>query len=124
MVCFLTTNNCFRNLTLNSMKHLLALLVIISALFSSACAQGYRIEVKIDDLKDTTLLLGYHFGEKKFVADTAFVDSKGVAVFEGDSLLHGGMYIVILPQRSFFDVLVTDNQRFSLSRSEERRVGK
>jgi hypothetical protein len=52
---------------------------------------GYRIEVKIDGLKDTTLLLGYHFGEKKFVSDTARLDSNGVAIFEGDSLLKGGI---------------------------------
>lgn len=120
MVCFLTTFYCFENKMLNNMKRILALLIISTTLFSCSFAQGYRIEVKIDDLKDTTLLLGYHFGEKKFVADTAIVNSKGVAVFEGDSLLHGGMYIVILPQRSFFDILVSDNQRFSLTTNSTR----
>ena len=50
---------------------------------------GYRIEIKIDGLKDTTLLLGYHFGDKKFVSDTARIDSNGVAIFEGQRPVSG-----------------------------------
>ncbi|HDP54561.1 MAG TPA: redoxin domain-containing protein, partial [Bacteroidetes bacterium] len=64
----------------------------------------------------------YHFGEKKFIADTAHIDSKGKAVFTGDSLLHGGMYIVIFPQRSYFDILVSDDQNFSLTTSTENSL--
>ncbi len=100
---------------------LIALFLLVMSF--SACAQkGYRIEVTIEDLKDTTLLLGYHFGEKKFVADTAYIDSKGVAVFQGDSALQGGMYIVILPQRTYFDILLGDNQHFSLKTNSERMM--
>jgi thiol-disulfide isomerase/thioredoxin len=97
-------------------------LLIISTIYLSitACAQGYKIEVKFHDLKDASIMLGYHFGEKKFVVDTAQVNSKGIAVFEGDSLLPGGMYIVILPQRSYFDILLSNNQKFSLSTSTEK----
>ncbi|MFO8021970.1 MAG: thioredoxin-like domain-containing protein, partial [Perlabentimonas sp.] len=100
---------------------LVSLLLIMSTGLT-ACAQGYRIEAKFSDLKDTEVLLGYHFGEKKFIADTAQVNSKGVAVFEADSLLPGGMYIVILPERSYFDILVGDNQTFSFSTSASNMI--
>jgi hypothetical protein len=94
----------------NTMKKALTILVILTLGASLSYAQkGYRFEVRIDGLKDTTLLLGYHLGDKKFVADTAKVNSKGVAIFESDTLLHGGMYIIILPQRSYFDFLVSNN---------------
>jgi thiol-disulfide isomerase/thioredoxin len=99
------------------MKKIIILTVIVLSISFTACAQGYKIEVNIEGLRDTSILLGYHFGEKKFVSDTAQVNSKGVAVFQGDSLLPGGMYIVILPQRSYFDILIADNQRFSISTS-------
>lgn len=108
------------------MKRFLILLIVTIGLGLTACAQtgdAYRIEIQLSDLKDTTLLLGYHFGDKKFVADTAQVDSKGVAVFQGDTPLPGGMYIVILPQRSYFDILIGDNQNFSLSTSVENPQG-
>lgn len=104
------------------MNRLLVFLVLIMSVSLSACAQGYRIEAKFTDLKDTEVMLGYHFGEKKFVADTAQVNAKGVAVFEADSLLPGGMYIVILPERSYFDILVGDNQTFSFSTSASNMI--
>jgi thiol-disulfide isomerase/thioredoxin len=106
----------------NAMNRIIFLLFTFLSFTFTACAQGYRIEVKIDGLKDTTILLGYHFGEKKFVSDTAQVDSKGLAVFQGDSLLPGGMYIVILPQHTYFDILLSDNQRFSISTSENNMM--
>jgi peroxiredoxin len=99
------------------MKRLVILAIVSFSITFTACAQGYKIEVNIEGLKDTSILLGYHFGEKKFVSDTAQVNSKGVAIFQGDSLLPGGMYIVILPQRSYFDILIGENQRFSISTS-------
>jgi len=75
---------------------------------------GFQIKVKINGLKDTTLLLGYHFGEKKYVLDTTRVNSNGVGVFQADSLLKGGVYLVILPGMVYFEVLVTGSQRFSV----------
>ncbi|MBR4349294.1 MAG: hypothetical protein IKP99_01060, partial [Bacteroidales bacterium] len=45
----------------------------------------HKIEVKINGVKDTTLLLGYHYGPKKLVSDTIWVDSKGRGTFAGDS---------------------------------------
>lgn len=100
------------------------LFLILSTLIylNTACAQGYRIEVKIDGVKDTTIMLGYHLGDKKYVADTTYVDSKGYGVFEGDSLLHGGMYLVILPSRTYFDILIGDNQRFGVSTKLEKMI--
>lgn len=98
------------------MKKLSGLLIaffIVSACYGQSGKQ-YRIDVTIDGLKDTTLLLGYHFGSKKFVADTAQVDSNGHAVFTGDSLLPQGIYLIILPGKTYFEILVDSNQQFAV----------
>ncbi|HDP75347.1 MAG TPA: redoxin domain-containing protein [Bacteroidales bacterium] len=99
-------------------------LLAISMFFlmlANAFAQknGYRIEVKIDGLSQGDLLLGYHFGEKKYVKDTTTVNAKGIAVFEGDTLLPGGIYLVILPEKNYFEVLIDKNQRFTVSTSKD-----
>lgn len=107
--------------TPTKMKKILAFATLLTLAFTVSFAQkGYRIEVQIDGLSNTQLLLGYHLGDKKFVADTAQVDSKGIAVFKGDSLLKGGMYIVILPQHSYFDILVDKNQHFKIRTQADR----
>lgn len=102
-------------------KFFLITLTLSLMVFESTFAQknGYRIEVEIEGLTQGDLLLGYHFGDKKYVKDTATVNSKGVAVFEGDTLLPGGIYLVILPEKNYFEVLIDKNQRFSVFTSKE-----
>ena len=91
------------------------ILAIVTLFFAfSVSAQNYRIELKVDGLKDSTIQMGYYFGDKTLLADTATLNSKGVAVFKGDSLLPRGMYFVVLPT-SYFELLITDNQHFSIS---------
>lgn len=89
------------------------LTIIFIGFISFTKAQGYKIEVQINGLKDTTIMLGYHLGDKKYVQDTAKVDSKGYAVFKGDSLKQG-IYLVILPSKTYFEVLVGKDQQFKV----------
>lgn len=89
------------------------LAIIFIGFIGKTFAQGYKIDVQINGIKDTAIMLGYHLGEKKYVQDTAKVDSKGHVVFQGDSLKQG-IYLVILPSKTYFEILVTKNQKFSL----------
>jgi len=99
----------------HTMKRFIFILAIIFISFISCTkAQGYKIEVQINGIKDTTIMLGYHLGEKKYVQDTAKVDSKGYAVFQGDSTLRKGIYLVILPNKTYFEILINDTQKFGV----------
>ncbi|MDX9771424.1 MAG: thioredoxin-like domain-containing protein, partial [Tenuifilaceae bacterium] len=98
------------------MRRIIFIAIAIAALISETNAQGYRIEVKIDGLADTKLQLGYYHGEKTLLADTATTNSKGVAVFKGDTLLPRGMYFVVLPE-NFFELILEDNQQFGITTS-------
>jgi thiol-disulfide isomerase/thioredoxin len=101
---------------MKTLRLLAAALAIAAA--SSALASGYQIKIQIEGLRDTSVLLGHHFGKKKFVVDTVKVDSKGIGTFRGDSLLHGGIYLVITPSMNYFEVMIDRNakdQRFELS---------
>ncbi len=93
-------------------KYILTILII--TVCANIYAQGYRIEVQINGIKDTTIMLGYHLGEKKYVQDTATVDSKGFAVFQGDSALRKGIYLVILPNKTYFEIIINDTQKFGV----------
>jgi len=73
---------------------------------------GYKIEVKINGVSDTTVLLGYHFGPKKFVVDTIRVDKNGYGVFKGDEELEGGIYLIIPPNMKYFEILIDKDQKF------------
>lgn len=109
---------------LQTMKKLFFAALVFSTISACAFAQttGYKIEVNIEGLKDTTVMLGYHFGPKKFVADTASVDSKGYAVFTGDTLLNGGIYFIVLPEKQYFELLMDDDQEFGVHVNRDNLV--
>lgn len=98
---------------MNKIK-LIAALFVACFVYSQANASGYKIKTQISGLKDTTLLLGHHFGKKKFVVDTINLDSKGIGTFQGDSLLNGGIYLVILPSMNYFEILLDKDQVFEV----------
>lgn len=97
------------------MKKLLLLSVFITGAFFSKATSGYDIKVRIAGLKDTVCYLGNHFGEKQYVRDTVRVDDNGWAEFKGKEELPGGIYLVVMPNKTYFEILVTkEEQKFSI----------
>ncbi len=96
------------------MRQLFALLLL--ALSTITLAQdGYRIEVEIPDYQEDTLLLAYHFGKTQYVIDTVGrTDDK--FVFKGDEELKGGIYMIVMENRNFFEILLSEGEeRFSVN---------
>jgi thiol-disulfide isomerase/thioredoxin len=96
------------------MKKLLLLLAFVTGtLFSQAT--GYDIKIRIAGLKDTVCYLGNHYGEKQYVRDTMRVDHSGWVEFKGKEDLPGGIYLVVMPNKTYFEILVTaDEQKFTI----------
>ena len=59
------------------------------------------------------ILLAYYFGGNQYAKDTAY-SKNGKFVFEGEKNLLGGMYLIVLPNQKYFDIIVTE-QNFSFS---------
>lgn len=101
------------------MRLLLSILAFISILTQPLLAEspagGYRIEVQLEHYTGDTLKLGYYFGKAQYLRDTAVV-KQGKFVFEGDTALAPGVYLLVIPpDNKFIHVLITEaEQRFSL----------
>jgi thiol-disulfide isomerase/thioredoxin len=80
---------------------------------------AYKVQFKVDGLKDTTAYLGYYYGESTFVKDTARVNSKGEFTFDGKKPLDQGVYFLILNKTRIFEFVVGAVQNFSLSTKTE-----
>jgi hypothetical protein len=89
--------------------------ILFSAMFFSLCAKagGYEIKLHINGLKDTVCYLGNHFGDKQYIRDTARVDKDGWTVFKGKDSLAGGIYLIVMPSKTYFEILV-DEQKFTI----------
>ena len=101
------------------MKKLFRFFVLMfcaSIIIHAYAQEGYEIKIKISALKDSTLLLGHHFAKDNMLIpdDTIKLDKKGAGVFKGKKSMPGGMYLIYLPSKKFFDVLLDKNQFFSI----------
>ncbi|MFW6225146.1 MAG: thioredoxin-like domain-containing protein [Bacteroidota bacterium] len=96
-------------------RKFLGLIVLFAfASFYTLYAGGYKIKVKINHLSNTEVMLAHYMGKNIYPDDTAYLDQSGEGVFEGDEPLTGGMYIVYLPNKKYFDLLIGDDQKFSI----------
>lgn len=87
--------------------------ILISALSSlHSFSQGYFIKGKIKGLRDTVVYLGNHYGNKQYVKDTTKVDKDGNFVFEGNKKLDGGIYLIVLPNKKYFEIIIDKEQNF------------
>jgi len=80
-------------------------------LYGHAQDSAYRIEVQIENFQGKVCYLGYPYGPKKYLADTAEINSEGKFVFEGSKPLDGGLYFVYspVPESLYFDLIVAES---------------
>lgn len=99
----------------NLKRTVLLISLFLSVFTWQSLAQGYQIKVHIDKLADSTIYLGYYYGDKQYAKDTLILDNKGKGAFTGDEPLDGGIYFVLLPGNLFFELVVDNYQKFSVS---------
>jgi len=93
------------------------LLFTLSILFVTVeiNAQGYKIDVEVKNLTDSSLYLGYHYGDGFFILDTVQLDKTGKAEFAGNEILPGGIYFLLFSQGQYFDFLLDKDQNFAIT---------
>ncbi|NOQ27197.1 MAG: DUF5106 domain-containing protein [Bacteroidales bacterium] len=103
------------------MKNIYTILttLLLAFAWNSLFSQSYKIDVKINDLKDSEIYLGYYYAGKTYVKDTILLDANGKGTFTGDSLLDQGEYIIVLPSKNYIDILIGDDQEFSMETSTD-----
>ena len=63
--------------------------------FSAANAQGYKVTLQTPNYKSGLAYLTYYYGKNMNVQDSAIVNSKGVAIFEGKEKMPPGVYSIV-----------------------------
>lgn len=80
--------------------------------FSAVKEEGHHITIQIKHMKDTVAYLGYHFGDQKFVTDTARVEADGTMHFSGQDQLSDGIFFVY--SSSVYFELIANDQTFTI----------
>lgn len=99
--------------------------LFLSTLFANG-GPGYKIRVKLDNYASNELIIGFHYGEKQYVKDTATLGTDGFFTFEADTLFPSGVYLLVLkPDNNFIQLLLDDkNQQFTVTTDAKDTVNK
>ena len=88
------------------------LLYFLLATGLSGLAEGYEINFSMPSFQGDTLVLGHRFNASFIPQDTVIADGQGRGTFSGEKSLPEGMYLVFLPDQTFFDLLIGKDQVF------------
>jgi len=91
------------------------LLSLVPEFLFGQLKNGYEIDITIHDLKDSTIFLAYHLGDKQYIKDTLQLDRTGHGIFHGQKVLPEGIYMIVLPGRKYFELLISSDQYFAVS---------
>ncbi len=90
------------------------LLISITACQAQYTKKPYHIKGTIKGLAENSMIIfAQYYGDKQYVRDTVYTDASGAFVLNSKDSVHPGMYLFILPDNSFFDVIL--NEQFNLS---------
>jgi len=108
------------------MKKQLPLLLTGLILFASAwplSAAGLpQIRIKAAGYTEGTALLLGVFNEQQYKIDSAQIDATGTMTFKGSEPYKEGLVFVLLPDDSYFQALLTEDQTFELSTKKGKLV--
>ncbi len=88
-------------------------------LFLFACsvshAQGYKVTLQTPDYNSGLTYLVYYYGKSMNIQDSATVNPKGTAIFQGKTKLLPGVYSIVFPGKNkLYDFLVDKGQDITI----------
>lgn len=84
-------------------------LLLLTLILSSFQAFAYKITIKINGSPKTKFLLGYYYGDKQYIKDSATSDASGRIIFSGEEKLQGGIYLIASEDKALlFDFIVSE----------------
>jgi thiol-disulfide isomerase/thioredoxin len=93
----------------------LSLMTILLANIPIFAADAYNIKVKVKGVpKDSACYFAHYYGISNTVKDTVKADKDGYLVFKGKKALLGGIYLVVVSGRKYFEFIVDKEQNFTL----------
>lgn len=95
-------------------RNLILLLALAFGVFTLSASNEYKISVKAKQLRSDSLFLGYYYCGKLYVQDTLSLDKNGRGVFSDKELLKEGTYVLYFHGSKYFDLLIGEDQDFSV----------
>ena len=97
------------------MRSLLLFSLLLSVVGMGYAQDGTDIQMEIKNFQGKEAYLAYYYGDKQYIKDTLEVVN-GKTSLKADTLLPGGIYLVVLPpSNSYFELIIDKDQQFSIA---------
>ncbi|MCF8404826.1 MAG: DUF5106 domain-containing protein [Bacteroidales bacterium] len=98
-----------------SMLFFILIILLVGSVNTGFAQKDYKIKIELEGAPDTVLYLANYYGDKTYLKDTAYIDKHGQFLFEGDSILPAGIYILAgQSNNKYFELIVDHYQHFAL----------
>lgn len=87
----------------------------LTTLTSCVAKHGYEIKIASNDLKNDTVMLAHYNMGAIINNDSIVLDNNGNGVFTGKEKLPSGNYVLYLKDGNYVDVIMSDDQTFSVT---------
>jgi thiol-disulfide isomerase/thioredoxin len=98
-------------------KQLFSVCLFLIISFGLQAKDGYNIKVKFQDVTDSLVYLCHYFGKNQtvFKDDSMVLNKKGEGLFQSDQKIVGGIYMLLLSDRSApMEILLRNGDQFSV----------
>ena len=94
---------------------ILSLLLILQAFALLYGQTGYSVGITVNEASETKIRLAYHLGNQQYIKDSLSIDKAGKGRFTGSEKLSPGVYMIVFPGNTFFELLAGEDQYFDIS---------
>ena len=106
------------------MKIFVVVFLSVFAFTIASSQESYHIDIQLKNATNDTLYLAYFYGDAQYIRDTAYRQGDDLFTFQGDEALPEGVYMFVMPpDNSFFQVLIDDDQTFSMNTDAKNITG-
>ncbi len=94
------------------MKYIFALSL---ALIANIVSAQVDIKVNVTNYFNAPVVMGYYYNGTMLVKDTVITNDKGLAHFKQRDKYDEGIYLIYFPDKTYFDIIIGDDQSFELT---------
>ena len=91
---------------------------------TNALGDSLKISIYAPQLKGVELTLCSHFNGKVYKKDSVQLSDQGIGTFTQSEKLEEGLYLILINEAKYFDVLLADDQEFQIDIDTTDFIGK
>ena len=84
--------------------------------------QKLNLTIHFNQLTSGEVLLAHYYANQNRVLDTGIIDAKGNCLFQADSAAPGGIYLVVMPSKRHFEIILAEEQNFKVDVPDTNKI--